>query len=65
MSRGSDLPTLLPLSLLSNPFLKAEFEIMINSYLNTAEKAAEEELGTPLTCKCYTKVTQVGPRLGQ
>lgn len=29
--------------------------------MNTAEEALAEELGTPLTYKCYTKVTQVGP----
>ena len=46
------------------PSRRLSLEIMINSYLNAAEKAVEEELGTLLTYKCYTKMTQVGP-LGQ
>lgn len=46
------------------PSQRLNLEIMINSSLNTAEKAVEEELGIPLTYKRYTKATQVGP-LGQ
>lgn len=56
--RHALLPTILPLFLLPNPFLKAEFSI--NSYLNTAAKAVEEEI-TNLTYKCNTKATQVEP----
>lgn len=58
------LPTLLPLFLLSNPFLKAEFRNYDKFIFKYSWKAVEEELGTPLTYKCYTKASQVGP-LGQ
>lgn len=46
------------------PYQKLNLEMMINSYLNAAEKSVEDEFGIPLTYMCYKKVIQVGS-LGQ